>query len=373
MSTELTTADGEIIYPVARSQWDNAARRGLEARQEREQIVGSVLRAGSDYGLIPGTSKPTLLKPGAEKIVDALELYPDYEQLKVIEDFETPLFFYRYKCLLRQRGTNHVVATGIGSCNSREARYRWRSANRKCPKCGKETIIKQKEEKGGNFICLGNDKGGCWARFDKKDPAIIGQAQGKVENDDIFTLTNTIDKMSQKRAMIAAALNLGFSEQFTQDMEDLTGHHEATSEQSRQEDQPSPPQAKVEQPAPPDVPTFITAEQGMQLKNDMTARKINIKWVLAKYGATRFGELTVESMDDILTKMEMFGKVCEWSTWLETDPTLAQVNARLPEIEKLKNGTRKAVWEIVIDKMKSVGYLLSADNKTFYSPNDFPV
>src|SRR3972149_5854697 len=131
------------------TEWGGAAKRGLEARQERERIIGSVLKEGIDYGTIPGTPKPTLYKAGAEKIADSLNLYPDYQPIQVVEDFEKPLFFYRYRCLLRQRGSEAIVATGIGSCNSMEDRYRYRKAERKCPKCGQAAIIKGKAEYGG--------------------------------------------------------------------------------------------------------------------------------------------------------------------------------------------------------------------------------
>ena len=210
------------VESVPLTEWGGAAKRGLEARQERERIIGSVLKEGIDYGTIPGTPKPTLYKAGAEKIADSLNLYPDYQPIGIVEDFEKPLFFYRYRCLLRQRGSEAIVATGIGSCNSMENRYRYRKAERRCPKCGQSAIIKGKAEYGGGFICF-KKKGGCGEKFKDDAQEIVSQSVGQVVNEDIFTLVNTIDKMGQKRALVAANLNLGFSEQFTQDVEDM-GH-----------------------------------------------------------------------------------------------------------------------------------------------------
>jgi hypothetical protein len=217
MSNELA-----IVETHQLESWDGAAERGLQARNQREQIIKSVLKKDLDFGVIPGTPKPTLLKAGAEKIADSLNLYPDYEVVSNVEDWDKPLFSYRYRCLLRFRGSGHVVATGVGSCNSLENRYRWRNVERKCPKCSNTAIIKGKEEYGGGWLCF-KKKGGCGAKFEDNDESITSQSAGKVPNDDIYTQVNTIDKMAQKRSLVAAALNLGFSEQFTQDLEDM-GH-----------------------------------------------------------------------------------------------------------------------------------------------------
>ncbi len=158
------------LVPVEQStaleSWEGAAARGLAAREERAAIIRKVLVKGQDFGTIPGCGpKPTLLKPGAEKIADSLNLWPDYEEIQRVEDWDKPLFFYRYRCILRQRGPNVQVASGVGSCNSRERKYV------------------------------------------KRDAADV---------------LNTIDKMAQKRALVAAALNLGFSDHFTQDLEDVS-------------------------------------------------------------------------------------------------------------------------------------------------------
>lgn len=166
-------AENEIVTTDARAleSWDGAANRALSAKRERDNIVKSVLTDELDYGIIPGTAKPTLFKAGAEKVCDALQVYPDYELVRTVEDWQTPLFNYAYRCRLRHRGTDIVVATGIGSCNSMEKKYRYR-----------------------------------------KDGTV---------NEDICSQVNTLDKMAQKRAMIQATLNFGFSQYFTQDLEDL--------------------------------------------------------------------------------------------------------------------------------------------------------
>jgi predicted RNA-binding Zn-ribbon protein involved in translation (DUF1610 family) len=60
-----------------------------------------------------------------------------------VENWDSGLFDYTLKCVLRSRRDDSIVGTGVGSCSSFESKYRWREAKRKCPTCGKETIIKR--------------------------------------------------------------------------------------------------------------------------------------------------------------------------------------------------------------------------------------
>lgn len=198
-----------IVYDpqLAVDQARNA--RVIVAEMRRKVLVESV-----DYGIIPGTTKPTLLKPGAEKLCTAFGLCPEFEPISQIEDFENGVFHYRYRCSLIHIASGKKIATGIGSCNSKEDKYRWR--NEECPNCHKQKIFKSKyaDRQTGEF---GWYCGGCKSNF----PA--SQFTGaREENADPFSIVNTLDKMSQKRALVAAVLiGTGASEFFTQDIEDL--------------------------------------------------------------------------------------------------------------------------------------------------------
>lgn len=271
---------------MSRTSWGGAAERGLAARKEREAIIASVLKDGADFGTIPGTQKPTLLKPGAEKIADSLNLYPAYEPVRVVEDWDRPLFHYAYRCILRARGTNSVIATGIGSCNTMESRYRWRDGKRKCPNCQAEAIIKGKEEYGGGWLCYAK-KGGCGSKFLDDAASIVDQKTERVPNDDVFSLVNTVDKMAQKRALVAAALNLGFSEQFTQDLEDVD--HEPAAPKPQAQSIKPPQRASAAPRAEPKAAEATDAEQIAV----GTIEKISAKGGTSKAGKpfTRYGLL----------------------------------------------------------------------------------
>ncbi len=111
------------------------------------------------YGKIPGTDKPTLLKPGAEKLCMLFRLSAQFNEAVI----ELPKGHreVRSKCMLLANG--NIVAESVGVCTTMEARYRYRKASRKCPSCGQESIIKGKAEYGGGWLCYAA-KGGCIER-----------------------------------------------------------------------------------------------------------------------------------------------------------------------------------------------------------------
>lgn len=246
------------IPPTALIIWDPA--RAVEDARTRKVVVkgmidAQVLRPGVDYGSVPGTDKPTLLKPGAERLCSAFSLDPRFETITAIErwDGDEPLFFYRIRCSLVHIESGREIATGIGSCNSREARYRWRWVD--ADKVPGHLSLKDLERRDGTSVEFAfaiekketsgkygksatywqvfedaiND--GTARRVQRKtstgkllDAFEIGSTQYRIPNDDIFSLVNTIDKMACKRALIAATLiGANASEFFTQDVEDMPG------------------------------------------------------------------------------------------------------------------------------------------------------
>jgi hypothetical protein len=218
MTEALMQRDVEALMPVM----------SIETATERYRTivhyVKELMNEGTDYGKIPGTEKNTLLKPGAEKLCTLFGLSKRFILVEHVEDwrgdqFGEPFFNYLYRCGL-YRG-EYLIAEADGSCNSRETKYRWRQGERLCPGCEKPAIIKGKAEYGGGWLCF-TKKGGCGAKFNETDERITSQQIGRVANPDIADQVNTIQKMAQKRAMIAATLlAVNASEFFTQDLEDF--------------------------------------------------------------------------------------------------------------------------------------------------------
>lgn len=232
---------GRALVAVERSRFMPAM--SIESAVERynavTEFVSRVLRNEVDYGVIPGTDKRTLLKPGAEKLTTFFGLSTRFQLLERIEDWTgeqhggEPFFYYLYRCQLFRGDV--LIAEGDASCNSRETKYRWREAQRLCPACGLSAIIKGREEFGGGWLCF-KKKGGCGAKFPDGDQTIESQQTGRVFNPDIADQVNTIQKMSQKRSLVGAVLlAVNASEFFTQDVEDMyfnamTAAREASSE-----------------------------------------------------------------------------------------------------------------------------------------------
>jgi hypothetical protein len=187
-------------------------------------LYKEVLKPDLDYGIIPGTGgKPTLLLPGMEKLMRALNAVPRYVERRVIVDYDRPLFHYEYECQLIDASTGQFIPGGIGLglCTSKESAFAWRQSSRVCPNCGKETIIKGKAEYGGGWLCFAK-KGGCGAKFADDAPEIISQPIGRVENPDIFDQVNAIMKRAKKRALGDAVKGAAaVSEFFTVDLEDF--------------------------------------------------------------------------------------------------------------------------------------------------------
>jgi hypothetical protein len=235
---EAAAGGAGALAPLERSQFMPAL--SIELAVERynavTEFVSRVLRRDVDYGVIPGTEKLTLLKPGAEKLTTFFGLSTRFQLIERIEDWTgaahdgEPFFYYLYRCQL-YRG-DYLIAEADGSCNAREQKYRWREAQRLCPACGLAAIIKGREEFGGGWVCF-RKKGGCGAKYADGDQTIETQTAGRVPNADIADQVNTIQKMAQKRSLIAAVLiAVNASEFFTQDMEDFVGVVPATGAES---------------------------------------------------------------------------------------------------------------------------------------------
>lgn len=194
------------------------------AQRRMQRIQRELMEAGTDYGVIPGTGdKPTLLKPGTEKLCKFHRLVPTFVIEMVMGDgLNRPHIRVLATCNLHYESEQGpVVAQGMGAANSWEKKYRWRDGQRKCPHCGAAAIIKGQEKYGGGYLCW-QKRGGCGAKFGDADAAITTQQTGQVENPDPFDTENTLRKMAAKRAQTDATLRAtATSGLFSQDLEDI--------------------------------------------------------------------------------------------------------------------------------------------------------
>src|SRR3990167_5127721 len=190
------------------------------------------------YGVIPGTNKPTLLKPGAEKLCLLFRLDPEYATERVVEDGHLTAIT---TCTLYKITTGQRWGSGQAICSSKESKYAYRKGERICPECGQAAIIKGKEQYGGGWLCW-NKKGGCGAKWPDGATVIESQNVERVDNPDLADTWNTIIKMACKRALVAAVLNVtAASDIFTQDIEETVENTAAAKTEAATATRPPAP------------------------------------------------------------------------------------------------------------------------------------
>jgi hypothetical protein len=185
-----------------------------------QEVMGAVMHKDEHYGTIPGTNKPSLYKPGAEKLSLVFRLRPEYQITR--SDMPNNHREYEVVCTLFHIPTGQSVGQGVGSATTMEGKYRYRggekeSTGKPVPKDywnfknnGKikeaQTLI------GGNGFAVGKING-VW------EICSIGE---KIEHDNPADYYNTILKMAKKRAHVDAILTAtAASDIFTQDIEDM--------------------------------------------------------------------------------------------------------------------------------------------------------
>lgn len=162
-----------------------------------QEVMKAVMIRETHYGIIPGSKKPSLYKPGAEVLCVSFRVAPSYR----IEDLSNAdCVRYRVTCVGTHQTSLTVLGEGVGECSSNEEKYKWRRAV--CAEEFDATPIERRRVKFSTY-------------------------QGKVQKtEQIRTepadIANTVLKMAVKRAQVAMTLNVtAASDCFTQDIEDL--------------------------------------------------------------------------------------------------------------------------------------------------------
>jgi len=178
----------------------------LAEMQEQLDIVQrffqKIMVKGQDYGIIPGTDKPTLLKPGAEKLCELYGFAPIIKDIKEEKDNETGFCHYLVILTLLHKRSGIVVAEGVGEANTSEDKFRWRWIPewKLSPDIDRSSLqFRTETAKDGRQYRL-----------------------YRIENQSPHSIWNTVLKIAKKRALVDATLSATRSSGiFTQDMEDL--------------------------------------------------------------------------------------------------------------------------------------------------------
>ena len=245
MSEELATYGKQQIVNV--EEYAMSIDGLLRQVQLIQEVMSKVMKTNEHYGVIPGTDKPTLLKPGAEKLCLTFRLDPDYEIIREIRDKD--FLAYTVKCVLHHIPTKQEIASGIGSCNSKETKYRYRYKEESTGNSVPKEYWKAKQDNDSKEMKRIIGEGNRAAKIDGQ--WVIAKSQ-KIENDNPWDQDNTIIKMACKRALVAATLNAtAASDIFTQDLEDM--EEAPIKNKEKPSDKNIEPETSKEKKEPPEL------------------------------------------------------------------------------------------------------------------------
>ncbi|HWR06170.1 hypothetical protein [Sporomusa sp.] len=222
----------------------------MEAKLELVQnFFKRVMRKDEDYGIIPGTDKPSLLKPGAEKLCELYGFAPIIKEKEETRDLKTGYYHVRITIQLIHRATGTIIAEGVGEASSYESKYRYRWVY--------ESDLPKGIDKD-SLVCKTFE-----SRKTGKD-----YKKYRLENPDLIDQWNTVLKMGKKRALVDATLTATrTSGIFTQSEDEMDAWIEGeTDEKEKFDKKRSTPQATDEkasfEPPPGDANKISQSQYG---------------------------------------------------------------------------------------------------------------
>lgn len=127
----MTQAPAVIEAKPAFRAVESDALEAIDLVKQHDKIreaMEEAMKPGLHYGMVykedgsPAFKKPMLLKAGAEMLCKLFHLRPHYEELGAVH--RDNLIGYRFRCVLVHFPTGIEIAEGLGSCNSRERKYK---------------------------------------------------------------------------------------------------------------------------------------------------------------------------------------------------------------------------------------------------------
>lgn len=176
----------EILAPVPVETLGSGllvTRQSLTAVKTRigllQEFFSNQLTRGLDYGWVPGSDKPSLFQPGAQKLAQLFGLVAQKVPTHKEIDHEKNYAMFSYRADIFYGKEARLVAQCEGSCNSKEKKYATRAV------------------------------------YEKKTKKFL-----RTEDTPICDVMNTLQKMAQKRAYVGGILEAtGGSYLFTQDID----------------------------------------------------------------------------------------------------------------------------------------------------------
>lgn len=282
-----------------------------------QEVMKGVMKENEHYGKIPGCGdKPSLLKPGAEKLMFTFRLVadPDVE----VHDIYHPTVLghreYRVKVRISSLSGTYMGG-GVGSCSTMESKYRYRGGEKiptgnPVPKeywnlknAGKMDDAKQLI--GGDGYGVGKENGQ-W---------VICEIGEKMEHDNPADFYNTCEKMAKKRALVDATLTVtAASDIFTQDIEELVdnGVMKPKPEPAKPPVQAPQKKAKADAPAATDPAKISDAQRKRfyAIAKQTGYSDDEIKAHLLTFGIEHTADILKSQYDDL----------CKWAEAKDREP-----------------------------------------------------
>lgn len=214
-------------------------RKPLTAQEIQAQVniiqtvMKQVMKEGEHFGTLPGCKKPSLYKPGSEKILSTFHIavIPGTEDVVDLSGDD----YFRYRVHVRGATlSGELIGIGIGECSTDEEKYKWRTA------VCKEEYDSTPEDRRRML----------WKKADKYHSSPYQVTQVRTNPAD---LANTVLKMAKKRGQIDLTLTAtAASDIFTQDIEDVSEELRDNITEGQQRDPIKPPQSKSGAPSAPE-------------------------------------------------------------------------------------------------------------------------
>lgn len=180
MSSEVIPFTGNDRLPVTRND--------LSALEEKRSVLKTFVKSqltegiDNDFAVIPGTNKKSLLKPGAEKLMQLFGLGSTLTMTLKEIDHNGNFAMIAYKCEIFHIRSGVKICECEGATNSKEKKYATRTT---------------------------------WTKNAN------GSSVKTQEDTPIYDVLNTLMKMAQKRALVGAVIQAtAASDFFTQDIDD---------------------------------------------------------------------------------------------------------------------------------------------------------
>lgn len=257
-----------------------------------QQFFKDIMVKDLDYGIIPGTDKPCLYKPGAEKLCELYGFSPIVKEKKETRDLATGYYLAQVTMQIIHRNSGAIIAEGVGECSSFESKYHYRWVY-------ESDLKRQKIDPAGVFSKVFENKSS------KQE-----YTKYRLDNPDLIDQWNTVLKMAKKRALVDAVLSStrtsGIFSQSEGEMDAWMEGDEIPKQEKLEKKKAAPSAADEKATFNPSASGgMITIAQKNKIQYDAAARKVKAEQIDAIVKSTKGKHI------DGLTKVEA-SAVIDW-------------------------------------------------------------